>query len=295
MAIVFESAVALCCPGLSAGCTQACVVFCRVNAARDMYLSECNYVTLQDYLVQHVCRDGSRQHSPALATGPLTTLLQQLLCALTAPLDASSDPAKPAGKRGTYQRNWLLLSRLVDRIRKANFPDKLVVISIWFRSSLLAARSAIPTEDLTMLLISGMHILRRDLDSVVASGLGQLTEQLCQHANRLPPIAAADSSTREACTRALNDVFNLFHMGKKHSVRFLPRDVAHAQGAATTGEREALLALAMKQVRGEASVARAAAASRRASGIADAADEASSRWRYTCHLHCAVVAAGSTV
>ena len=251
-------------------------VLCRVIAARDMFLSSCNQNVLQDYLVQRVCHDGSIQCSPALAKSVLPNLLQQLLYALTAPLATPpSNAAEPVGKQETPYYLWRPVTSLVDHVGKADFPNKFAVISSWFQSSLLQVRNAISTEALTRLLISGMHILRRDPDSVIASSLNRITEELCQQANSLPPIAAADSSaTREACTRALNDVFDIFHMGTEHSETYLPEEVAHAQGAATIAEKKALLALAMKQVHGEVSVARAAAASRRAHGIADAADEA---------------------
>lgn len=248
---------------------QICLCCCRVSVACDMLIGSGGasepLFTLRSYLCQLVCRNGRVQHSHVLDDA-MPRLLLQVLQFLTQHLSPSHQ-GNPTGvpadsKPDLGQSICLALVHLLRQFeREATFPGKLETISQWFRTSIAIEDSRIPSQYLSQLMNVTTKMLRNSQSFVSSSGLEQLSVRLCHQANRLPPIAAIEASNEQQlleCADILTNISDAFLLSDEFGRR-QPED-GDFLGASTPAERKALLAVAIKQVQGEVSAARAAAA-----------------------------------
>ena len=245
---------------------------CRASVACDMLIG-CRgasepVFTLRSYLCQLVCRNGRVQHSHALDDAMPRLLLQvlQFLTQRLSPSHQGNPTGVPAdSKPNMGQSSCLTLVHLLQQFeREATFPGKLETLSQWFRTSIAIEDSCIPSQYLSELMSVTAKMLRNSESFVSSSGLDQLSVRLCHQANRLPPIAAIDASNKQQlleCADILTNISDAFLMSDDFGRR-RPED-GDFLGVSTPAERKALLAVAIAQVQGEVSAARAAAAAAR--------------------------------
>ena len=265
-------------------------VLCRLTTASDILIgccSNCDHydeaAALQDYMFQHVCRNGSMQHDPDLSDA-LPKLLLHVLYTLSKYADCT-DPWKPGQPITLPISSVEVLTKLMRSFETESFPGKLTVLSQWFSNTIASPSFSMHTERFSELMEHATRVLRATEETVSNSCLDQLAVRLCQHAGTMPPIAAIDHSNTQQLADAMNILSNISDMyivtESYHGFLNwnLPAD-REPGGASTSAERKALLALTIKQVQGEGSVARAAAASRRAEPSSDASASADHAARY---------------
>lgn len=248
---------------------------------------------LEFYLCQHICRNGDMQHNSDLSNA-ISNLLQQVLKVLTGHMYIQSPlyrkPARPESPQTIGSSCMDALTTLLCQLQEESFPGKSDIVHQWFRANIAQFAHSMGPEDLSAILFWATKMLRTSEDTVISSGLDQLTAQLCQTASNMPPIAAVDASDTQqqaVCADILTNIADAFF---SRLFGFEPHPAvweAHqAWGASTAAERQALLTLVKKQVQAEASVARAAAASRRADDTVDTPASAEKPSRYICGQTC---------
>lgn len=231
-------------------------------------------------MFQHVCRNGSMQHDPDLSDA-VPQLLLHVLRTLSKYADCP-DPWKPGQPITLPISSVEVLTKLMRSFETESFPGKLTLLSQWFSNTIASPSFSMHSERFSELMEHATRVLRTSEETVSSSKMDQLAVRLCQRAGAMSPIAAIDHRNTQQLADAMDILSNISDMyivtESYHGMLSwnLPAD-REPGGASTSPERKALLALAIKQVQGEGSVARAAAASRRAetsSGVSASADNA---------------------
>ena len=220
-------------------------------------------------------------------------LLLQVLQSLTKQLmPQSPDHSKPNWEsgHGMGSSGPLALKFLLQQLeREGNFPGKSEVLCQWFKTSMAVEGVCIPSKGLSELMNTATKALRASETSLTSSGLDQLSVRLCQRAISLPPIAAIEASNKQQhmeCADILTNISDAFLMSDQFGHR-RPEDGGFL-GASTPAERKALLAVAMKQVQGEVSAARAAAARTRVGSAGKGCQAPADRCQHLCTHLCSL-------
>lgn len=209
----------------------------------------------------------------------VSSLLADTLTALSTPARASRTFPETTGDDifQTSQAAACLpaLVQLLERVATAASTTCKHVLCQWFRSTIADASDPYPSSILSELLPVVVPALRTSEEVLLESGVPELTQQLMSRSANLPPLAvvcqALDPETLTTSLQTLDTICACFPCPSTPLVRPTgggqpTTAVGQRSGAvATAAEKQALLAVTSRQMRGERTVALAAAAARRAS------------------------------
>lgn len=208
----------------------------------------------------------------------ISTLLADILTALSTAARAYTTFPDTTGDDifQTSQAEACLhsLVQLLGWAAKAATTECKPVLSQWFQSTIAVTSEPYPSSVLLELLPVVVPALRSSEELLIDSGLPVLTQQLMSRSDQLPPVAVMsqtpDPAILTSSLQTLETMSACFPCPSTPLVRpGSGRQPTTAVGrrfeaVATAAEQQALLAVTLRQMRGERTVAMAAAAARRA-------------------------------
>ncbi|KAL3158795.1 hypothetical protein ABBQ32_011522 [Trebouxia sp. C0010 RCD-2024] len=234
---------------------------------------------LLGFLIDGPMPGDSLAHPDAPDTGlKLSTLLADILSALSTAARASTTFPDTTGD-DIFQTSKAAaclqsLVQLLEWAAKAATTECKPVLSQWFRSTIADASEPYPSSVLLELLPVVVPALRSSEELLIDSGLPELTQQLMHRSDQLPPLAVMcqtpDPETLTSILQTLDTICACFPCPSTPLVRPSSAEQhttaveRRFEAVATAAEKQALLAVTLRQMRGERTVAMAAAAARRA-------------------------------